>query len=160
MLTLRLATIPELSDRLAQPENSAIDGLVLGDEIAPRFFLELVLDKMNQYPEDSFWWSPRLILVDELVVGMLGFKSPPNAAGAVEIGYGIAASYRRRGFVTQAVGLLVQEGFAQHETKTIFAYTDMTNVASCKVLAKNQFVKVGNKFDPEDAEVWIWQRNK
>lgn len=115
---------------------------------------------MSQYPEDSFWWSPRLIVIDELVVGMLSFKSPPDAAGVVEIGYGIAASYRRRGFVTEAVDLLVQEGFTQPETKTILAYTDLANVASCRVLEKNQFAKVGRKFDPEDGEVWIWQRSR
>ncbi|MGB7414985.1 MAG: GNAT family N-acetyltransferase [Thermosynechococcaceae cyanobacterium] len=114
MLVLSQATRPQLSKLLEQSECSEIDEFLLpgSEDIAPRFLLELVVDQLSQDPENSFWWSPRLIVVDQLIVGMGGFKSPPDTTGSVEIGYGIVPSQQGHGFATQAVGLLVKEGFS------------------------------------------------
>lgn len=160
MLILHQATRHQLSALLEQPERSEIDELLLpeSEEIAPRFLLEFVSDRLNQDPENNFWWSPRLIVVDRLIVGMCGFKSPPDINGSVEIGYGIVASQQRQGFATQAANLLVEEGFSRSEIKAIVAYTTPSNSASWRVLEKNQFVRDGSRIDPEDGEVWVWQR--
>ncbi len=162
MLILRQATSHQLSALLEQHERSEIDGLLLPEceEIAPRFLLEFVVDQLSQDPENIFWWSPRLIVVDRLIVGMGGFKSLPDIAGSVEIGYGIVASQQRRGFATQAVDLLVREGFSKSEIQTVVAYTAPSNTASWKVLEKNRFVRGGSKIDPDDGEVWIWRRTR
>jgi RimJ/RimL family protein N-acetyltransferase len=168
MLIIHQATSHQLSALLQQSENSEIDGLHLpvGEEIVPRFWLEFVSDRLNQDPDNHFWWSPWFVVVDSLaetphkrlIVGMGGFKSPPDSDGVVEIGYGIVASQQRRGFATQAVDLLVQQGFSKNEIQTIEACTTPTNSASWRVLEKNQFIRNGSKTDPEDGEVWIWQR--
>jgi RimJ/RimL family protein N-acetyltransferase len=160
MLILHQATSRQISAILEQPKCSEIDGLLLPEreEVAPRFLLELVGDRLNRDPENTFWWSPRLIAIDRLIVGMCSFKSPPDSNGTVEIGYGVVASQQRRGFATQAVNLLVREGFSRSELQTIVAYTILTNSASGRVLEKNQFIRVGNKIDPEDGEVCVWQR--
>ena len=160
MLILHQATRHQLSALLEQPERSEIDELRLPDseEIAPRFLLEFVIDRLSRDPENNFWWSPRLIVVDQLIVGMCGFKSPPDINGSVEIGYGIVASQQSQGFATQATHLLVEEGFSNSEIKAIVAYTIPSNLASWRVLEKNQFMRSGSKIDPEDGEVWIWQR--
>jgi RimJ/RimL family protein N-acetyltransferase len=168
MLTLHQATSHQLSALLDRPECSEIDGLLLpkSEEIAPRFWIEFVNDRLNQDPTNSFWWSPRSIVVDSLagtlrerlIVGMIGFKSHPDSNGSVEIGYGIVPSQQGRGFATQAVDLLVGEGFSKAEIQTIVAYTVPMNSASGRVLEKNQFVRDGSKIDPEDGEVWAWRR--
>jgi RimJ/RimL family protein N-acetyltransferase len=160
MLILHQATRHQLFALLEQPERSEIDELLLpvSEEVAPRFLLEFVSDRLNQDPENNFWWSPRLIAVDRLIVGMCSFKSPPDINGSIEIGYGIVASQQRQGFATQAVNLLVEEGFSRHEIKAIVACTTPSNSASWRVLEKNQFVRDGSKIDPEDGEVWVWQR--
>jgi RimJ/RimL family protein N-acetyltransferase len=160
MLILHRATSHQLSALLEQPERCEIDELLLprSEEIAPCFLLEFVRDQLNQDPENNFWWSPRLIVVERLIVGMCGFKSPPDINGSVEIGYGIVASQQRQGFATQAANLLVEEGFSRSEIKAIVAYTTPSNPASWRVLEKNQFVRDGSKIDPEDGEVWVWQR--
>ncbi len=160
MLTLHQASNSQLSALLEQPERSDIDGLQLpkGEEIAPRFWLEFVNDRLNQDSKNSFWWSPRSIVVDRLIVGMIGFKSPPDGNGSVEIGYGIVASQQGQGFATQAVDLLVKEGFSKNEVQMIVAYTEPRNSASGRVLEKNQFMRDGSKIDPDDGEVWVWQR--
>ncbi|ESA34106.1 acetyltransferase [Leptolyngbya sp. Heron Island J] len=160
MLVLSQATIHQLSTLLEQSECSEIVGFLLpeSEAIAPRFLLEFVVNQLSQDPENSFWWSPRLIVVDQLIVGMCGFKSPPDTAGSVEIGYGIVPSQQRRGFATQAVGLLVKEGFSKSEVQTIVAYTTPSNAASWRVLEKNKFVRVRSKIDPDDGEVWSWRK--
>jgi ribosomal-protein-alanine N-acetyltransferase len=162
MLILHQATSHQLSELLEQPACSKIDGLLLpeSEEIAPRFWIEFVNEQLHQDPENSFWWSPRLIVVDWLVVGMGGFKSPPDSNGSVEIGYGIVASQQKRGFATHAVDLLIREGFSKNEIQEIVAYTTPLNSASRRVLEKNTFVKDGSKIDPKDGEVWIWRRTR
>ena len=160
MLILHQATRHQLFALLEQPTSSKIDEFLLpeSEEIAPRFLLEFVSDRLNQGPENFFWWSPWLIVVDQLIVGMCGFKGPPDINGSVEIGYGIVTSQQRQGFATQATHLLVEEGFSSSEVRAIVAYTTPSNSASWRVLEKNQFVRDGSKIDPEDGEVWVWQR--
>ncbi|MEM9004598.1 MAG: GNAT family N-acetyltransferase, partial [Cyanobacteria bacterium P01_F01_bin.86] len=132
MLILYQATSYQLSALLGPSGCSGIAGFLLpsNEEIAPRFLLELVVDQLKQDPENSFWWSPRLIAVDQLIVGMGGFKSPPDTSGSVEIGYGIVPSQQGKGFATQAVGLLVREGFLKNQVQTVIAYTAPSNTAS------------------------------
>ncbi len=162
MLILHRATSLQLSTLLKQPKCCEIDGLILpeGEEIAPKFLLEFVVVRLSQDPKNFFWWLPRLIVVDRSVVGTCGFKYPPDSNGTVEIGYGVVSSQQGRGFATQAVNLLVMEGFSKHEIQTIKAFTTPSNLASERVLEKNQFTKYGNKADPEDGEVRVWRRTR
>jgi RimJ/RimL family protein N-acetyltransferase len=168
MLILHQATSLQLSALLEQPKRPDIDGWLLpkNEEVAPRFWIEFVNDRLDRDSSNSFWWSPRSIVVDSLVeglcqrliVGMIGFKSPPDSNGSVEIGYGIVPSQQGQGFATQAVDLLIKEGFSKTEIQMIVAYTVPMNSASGRVLEKNQFMRDGSKIDPEDGEVWVWQR--
>ncbi len=160
MLTLHQATSNQLSALLEQPERPDLDGLMLpkGEEVAPRFWIEFVNDQLNRDPDNIFWWSPRSIIVDGQIVGMIGFKSLPNSNGTVEIGYGIVPSQQGQGFATQAVDLLVQEGFSKAEIQIIEACTVPMDSASGRVLEKNQFMREGSKIDSEDGEVWVWRR--
>ncbi len=170
MLTLHQATSNQLSALLDLPKRSDIDGLQLpkNEEVAPRFWIEFVNDQLNQDSQNSFWWSPRSIVIDSLteglrqrlIVGMIGFKSLPDSNGSVEIGYGIVPSQQGQGFATQAVDLLVKEGFSKAEVQMIVAYTVSMNSASGRVLEKNQFMRDGSKIDPEDGEVWVWRRER
>jgi RimJ/RimL family protein N-acetyltransferase len=162
MLILRQAQIHQLSALLEQPRRSEIDELLLpeNEEVAPRFLLEFVSDRLNLDPKNIFWWSPWLIVAERLVVGMGGFKSPPDINGCVEIGYGIVPSQQRRGFATQAVDGLVRQGFSRTEIQMIVAHTTPLNLASWRVLEKNQFVRDGSKIDPDDGEIWIWRRTR
>ena len=160
MVILYRATNFLLSKLIQERKYSEIEGLVLpvDEEIAPRFLLELASDRLNQDPENSFWWLPRLIVSNRSIVGMISFKNPPDLAGSVEIGYGIVPSQHRRGFATQAVNLLVREAFSQPEIQTIVAYTSVSNLASRKVLENNQFVREGSTIDPEDGKILIWRK--
>jgi RimJ/RimL family protein N-acetyltransferase len=162
MLTIQQTTDNHLGELLAEPLGSSIDGFLLpiGEEVAPRFVLERMRVASSQDPTNSFWWLPWLVIVNKSVVGMCGFKSPPNDHNSVEIGYGMVTSQQGNGFATQAVHLLVQAGFARDEIRSITAATIPSNAASIRVLEKNQFGRDGRMSDPEDGEVLLWRRTR
>ena len=97
------------------------------EEVAPKFWIEFVNDQLNQTQQTVFGviQSPQVDCSRSLIVGMIGFKSPPDSNGSVEIGYGIVPSRQGQGFATQAVDLLVKEGspISKAEIQMIVAYT-------------------------------------
>jgi len=49
-----------------------------------------------------------LVVAEGEVVGLCSYKTAPSADGAVEIGYGVAATRRRLGHATRAVELAIR----------------------------------------------------
>ncbi|MDV2991059.1 MAG: hypothetical protein N4J56_000713 [Chroococcidiopsis sp. SAG 2025] len=158
-LSLKQATAFQLKILLNRSENT-IDNLTIPDdeEVAPQFLLEDAIEKLNHDCDNAFWLLPRLIIVGNAIVGTVSFKSLPEDEGSVEIGYGIISSQQRRGFVTKAVELFLKEALSTNKIQTVIAHTDLSNKASCRVLEKNGFIKVGSYIDPDDGEVWMWQK--
>ena len=91
------------------------------------------------------------------VVGLCGIKHPPSSAGEVEIGYGIAASRRRRGHATAAVAALLDTARGDPRVRAVLATTAVANTASQRVLAKNGFERIGRSHDPGDGELIVWR---
>ena len=91
-------------------------------------------------------------------MGLCGFKRPPDEKGTAEIGYGIAASRRGRGFATMAVELVIKEVERGGVVKRLVAETAVGNVASEKVLESNGFKRIGERVDEEDGEVVCWRK--
>jgi ribosomal-protein-alanine N-acetyltransferase len=79
------------------------------------------------------------------VIGDLCFKGEPDDRGEVEIGYETYIPYRRKGFMTEAVGGMVQWAIQQKMVKYIFAETEISNFGSLKILEKNNFVALSEK---------------
>lgn len=75
-----------------------------------------------------------LIMLDDLVVGECGTHGPPNAAGVVEIGYGLAAPYRGKGYGRQTVRALSQWLLGQPDVAGLIAHTDPANTPSRRSL--------------------------
>lgn len=159
MLTLQKSTIHQL---IALLNHQQIENFIIpqNEEIAPSFLLEFAIDKLTKEPDNYFWWTPRLIIVDKLIVGMCGFKNIPEVDGSVEIGYGIIPSQQKQGFATCAVELLIKEAFSQVEIKSVIAHTALSNYPSQKVLQKNGFIKQGSTINTNDGELLIWQKYK
>ena len=78
---------------------------------------------------------------------MIGHKSAPSN-GLVEIGYGIAAGRRGRGYATQAVAAVVAAARADPALRGVAADTAVANVASQRVLIKNGFARRGEADRP------------
>ncbi|GHJ52338.1 hypothetical protein Nm8I071_16450 [Nonomuraea sp. TT08I-71] len=79
----------------------------------------------------------RLIVEREtgLTVGAIGLKLPVTD-GAVEFGYGLAASRRCRGYATEAVRALVAHARTLPGVTLVYATVDPANVPSVRVLEK------------------------
>ena len=90
------------------------------------------------------------------VVGLCGYKHVPTGSGIVEIGYGIAATRRRRGHATRAVAAML-EAARRDGVRVVLAETVVDNFASQRVLESNGFQRAGTRSDPEDGELILWQ---
>jgi RimJ/RimL family protein N-acetyltransferase len=80
-------------------------------------------------------WGVWLVMAphEGSLVGSAGFKGPPDRRGCVEIGYGIEALFRRRGYAREAVAALV--GWAwERGARRIVAECHQANADSIKVL--------------------------
>jgi len=98
-----------------------------------------------------------LIVAGDEVVGLCGFKAPTDGEGAIEIGYGIAESRRRRGFATAALAAMLIEIARDSKVRMVTAETAVASVGSQRVLEANGFVRTGTRLDPEDGEVIGWR---
>jgi len=97
-----------------------------------------------------------LILDGDEVVGLCGYKRPPDHTKTVEIGYGIAQDRRKRGYATTAISLLLRAVRADPAVATVSAETSVQNPASKLVLQRNGFTYVGDRDDAEDGTLNLW----
>lgn len=94
------------------------------------------------------------------VVGGCAFKGPPDADGMVEISYGVEEAHRGRGYATEVAGAMASFAFATGLVRVVRAHTKPGNVPSERVLVKCGFERVGEVVDPEDGQVWRWERSR
>jgi RimJ/RimL family protein N-acetyltransferase len=82
-------------------------------------------------------YGHRLIAEREsgLVVGSISLLWPPRD-GALEVGYGIVASRRGRGYATEATRALVEFALSSPDVHTVYADVEVSNPASVRVLEK------------------------
>ncbi len=83
-----------------------------------------------------------LVCFSALVVGDCGIRAPADAAGCVEIGYGLAAPYRGRGLGSEVVAAISDWLLGQAGISAVCARTEPLNAASRRVLEKAGFVLV------------------
>lgn len=89
------------------------------------------------YVFHTFW-----LVIDRqeyLIVGEIGFKGPPNRDRELNMGYATYPAYRQRGYMTEAITALLHWASQQAAVMAISADTDPDNLASIKILQKNNF---------------------
>lgn len=99
-----------------------------------------------------------MIVSGSTVVGLCSYKHPPQN-GEVEIGYGVAAGHRRRGYATRAVALLLAHARADPAVRRVLAKTASTNLASQGALERNGFVRHAAEHDPDEGALIVWRRD-
>ena len=108
-------------------------------------------------PSALGWWTYLFIhAADNRLIGLGGFKGPPDAEGMVEIGYAIAPAYRGRGLATEAASGMMKYAFAHPEVNRVDAHTLPERNASVRVLERVGMKYVGPVNDPVDGEIWHW----
>ncbi|WP_040782466.1 GNAT family N-acetyltransferase [Nocardia pneumoniae] len=101
------------------------------------------------FDEHPGWLSPfghRLIVerAGGLVVGSIGLFWPP-LDGHLELGYGVVASRRGRGYATEAVVALTAHAFTAPGVRVVYADVELANPPSVRVLEKAGFRRVGTQ---------------
>lgn len=84
---------------------------------------------------------------DQIVIGSAGFKGKPDFNGQIEIGYGISATYRRRGYTFEAAQALVNWAFMHPTVRRITAECLIDNAGSARILEKLGMLRVGIEGD-------------
>ena len=116
-------------------EDQTDDGL----KTAYREMLQGSLDHPEQWAWYAIWVIRRK---DGTPVGDLSFKGL-RPDGSVEIGYGIEAAHRGRGYAVEAVGAAVAWALSQPGVTRVDAETEPDNAASQRVLEKCGFTPSG-----------------
>lgn len=126
------------------------------DEVLKSAYREM-LEGCLRCPEKHVWytlWAMELRGSENEVVGNLSFKGITED-GRVEIGYGIGDGYENRGYMTEAVGAVVEWAAGQPGVKQIEAEAERGNIASVRVLEKCGFVASGEM--GTEGMRFVWQ---
>jgi [ribosomal protein S5]-alanine N-acetyltransferase len=103
------------------------------EKILPRIQKAL----FNEYLFNTFW-----VVIDKctkIIVAELGFKGNPNIYGEIEIGYGTIREHRKKGYMSEAVKRMIDWAVHEPEVTHVLAETDENNIASIRILEKNNF---------------------
>lgn len=135
LLTDRLVLRPWSPDELA-----AVVGDSRRADWAPDFPAEgdrVIAGFLTEHPEGLAPHGHRLVAERDggLVVGSIGLFWPPSD-GAIEIGYGIVASRRGRGYASEATRALAEFALASPGVDAVYANVELANPASVRVLEK------------------------
>jgi ribosomal-protein-alanine N-acetyltransferase len=117
------------------------------------------IDSRAARPEEEQWIFLILDVAADRVVGEIGAKGPPTAAGEIEVGYGIAESQRGRSFATGALTAFIEVAFAQEGVRCLTAECLAANPASARVLEKCGFARAGTGTSPE-GDLIKWRRER
>lgn len=112
---------------------------------------------MAEHPEEIAWslyYVAEAAPIDSSkrprLVGVAGYKGGPDIQGVVEIGYGIVAERRRRGFASEAVRALIAHAFLDPRVATVTAHTLPELIPSIGVLRATGFAYDGAGNDPHE----------
>lgn len=122
------------------------------------------IPQTKKYRQDFFWYTNWEIILTEksCSVGGIGLSGLPNNEGETEIGYFVDQKFRENGIATEAVHLLKKWAFLDPDLIRLKAETPENNIASQRILLKNNFTKTGEKtiFIPEAIKVLTWNCTK
>ncbi|AQR96639.1 GNAT family N-acetyltransferase [Clostridium saccharoperbutylacetonicum] len=106
------------------------------------------IEKMKKVSEDIHDWYTYWLIINKdngEGIGFIGFKGIPNENGYTEVGYSISSNCRRKGFMTEALSLLMDWAYKYPFCKGITANKVLkTNTGSNKVLNNCNFTLVGS----------------
>lgn len=103
-------------------------------------YLHKIKNRLIEHLEEYPLAVDQLIVLKETntVIGTIYYKRLPNH-GATEVGYGMSPQYEGHGYMTDALGLLLEFG-KKHGVCIVFADTLCSNFKSQNVLERNGFI--------------------
>ena len=153
---LALIEAPEDFERLTgRPTADGLHQFYVSADVSPAW-----LEMLRASAQPDPWRHGFFVAHRECrcVIGSAGFKGPPDAAGMVELAYGIVPKFEGQGYATEAAAALVRFAFASGQVRLVRAHTLPVANASTRVLLKCGFHFLGTVVDPDDGPVWRWER--
>ena len=120
--------------------------------------LPRVRDQLRAAPDTSGWWT--WLAVDRMsreVTGALGFGGPPDADGAVMIGYATYAGAAQHGFATEATEALVTWALSQPGVQRVCASIPPDNRGARRVAEKVGMRIAGTVWEEEIDDVLLYE---
>jgi RimJ/RimL family protein N-acetyltransferase len=124
-------------------------------EIAPVPVL-VMLSELAQLVRGTFTPAAWMIVEQGEVVGLCSITKPVEQ-GRIDIGYGIAPTRQGRGIATKAIAAVIEWAQNDDRVQIVMAETAINNLASQRVLAHNGFIRIGERYDEEDGDLYCWQ---
>lgn len=157
--TPRLVLLRTSADILrADLEGSAALAVALGVAVSPEWppsseydgdAIRYMVALLEREPAAYDWGFRYIVRKDPAptVIGAGGYTGPAKE-GAIEIGYSICPSERRRGFATEATQGLTDNAFRNSDVERVIAHTLPELVSSIGVLDNCGFKHVGAGAEP------------
>ena len=125
-------------------------------------FLQFRIADLSVDPEAQPWLGRAIVLTEpdgtRRAIGSVGFHSPPEADGRVEIGYRVEPAWRRQGVATVVARAMFDWAHARGVDRFRAAVAP-TNEASLGVIGKFGFHQVGVQIDDIDGEELVFERD-
>jgi RimJ/RimL family protein N-acetyltransferase len=152
-VTLRQLSLQESMDIAAgvRPVDGWADDFPQRGDVAATRYTSSLTDT-----EALPWSASWLIVANGLAVGTIGFKGGP-LHGVLEVGYGVAPSWQRRGVATSAIAQLLD--VVDDHGLPVVAETASSNVASQHVVKNAGFTEVERRMTDQDGELIVWRRD-
>lgn len=126
-------------------------------------FLSYRIPDLEADPTCRPWLGRSMVLTHpdgrREVIGTIGFHSPPDETGRVEIGYRVEPGYRRRGIATECVRAIL----AWAETQGVHRFRASVapgNVASLAIIRSFGFIQTGSQMDEIDGEELVFELDR
>jgi ribosomal-protein-alanine N-acetyltransferase len=128
---------------------------VLVDENRP---LHWRVPQVRADPARNKWFVRFMVLKESgVIIGSTSFHAPPNAEGMVEIGLGLDAGFRARGYGAEAVAGMWTWAVDQPDVHTLRYTVSPANVASVRLVQRFGFRVAGQQIDKDDGPEDIYE---
>ena len=94
----------------------------------------------------------------DLMIGSICIWNFSEDGKTGEIGYDLASDFQRKGYMNEAMGLVLSYGFNTLKLDSIEAFTDYRNLASIRLLERNGFELQADRLDSDNANNRIFVR--
>ena len=125
-------------------------------------FLDYRIADLTADPTIQPWLGRAIVLDDSAgrrIIGSVGFHSPPDGDGRVEVGYRVEPAHRRQGVASEVVRALFDWAHREYGVTRFRAATAPDNVASQAILARLGFRQVGVQIDEYDGPELVFERD-
>lgn len=115
--------------------------------------LPRIIKNLNKVSRPSGFESWMIVdTSNNLLIGDIGFKGVPGVDGEIDLGYGVIASERNKGFAYEAAAAILEWAFNQKKVKAITASCLIDNLGSQKILSLLNFSII-----EEDNDMIYWR---